>query len=52
MSRLYRTAMLPGFRKVTGVTMDPFAGTPREPTEPRITTITADALRPWIANAP
>ena len=52
MSRMYRTAMIPRFRKQTGVTLNPFAGAPRDRTPARVVTITADELTRWIAHAP
>ena len=52
MSRMYRTAMLPRFRKQSGVAMNPFAGAMRDRTPPRTVTISVDELRRWLAHAP
>ena len=51
MSRLYRVAMLPKYRKATGVTLNPFAGVERDRTNKRKVVITATQLRQWIENA-
>ena len=51
MSRMYRAAMLPRFRKQTGVMQNPFAGTPRDITTERIVTVTVDELRRWVQQA-
>ena len=52
MSRMYRTALLPRFRKESGVATNPFAGTPRDPTDPRVVTVTVHELRRWVDHAP
>ena len=52
MSRMYRAAMLPRFRKQTGVTQNPFVGMPRDQTFPRVVTVTIDELRRWVQHAP
>lgn len=51
MSRMYRVALLPQFRATTGVTMNPFAGIPREPTYERTVTVTVPELRAWLSHA-
>lgn len=51
MSRMYRAAMLPKFRKQTGISLNPFAGVPRRKTKPRDVTLTVDQIRAWIAAA-
>ena len=51
MSRMYRTAMLPRYRKDTGITMNPFVGVERDRVYRRTVTITPDELRRWIEAA-
>ena len=51
MSRMYRTAMLPRFRKRTGIAMNPFLGVERDRVHRRMVTVTPDELRAWIAAA-
>ena len=48
MSRMYRVAMLPRFRKGTGVTFNPFTGIERDRVYRRTVTVTADQLSDWI----
>lgn len=52
MSGIYRTALLPAFRKVSGVTMNPFLNLERDRVRSRDTVLTLDQLRAWIAAAP
>lgn len=51
MSRMYRAALLPKFRKQTGVALNPFAGVPRKRTRARDVTLTVDQIRDWITAA-
>lgn len=51
MSGMYRVALLPQFRKQTGVTMNPFVGLERERVHRRRVIVTVDQLRAWIAHA-
>ena len=48
MSRMYRVALLPQYRKRTGVTVNPFAGMPREATVGRTVTLTPDQIGTWL----
>ena len=52
MSRMYRVAMLPKYRKVTGITMNPFLAIERDHTVSRDVTVTPAQLRAWISEAP
>lgn len=51
MRRLYTVAMLPEYRKATGVQMNPFAGVPNNPTMPRDVTLTPKQVRAWLKEA-
>jgi integrase len=51
MRRMYAVAMLPEFRKRTGVQMNPFAGIPNDPTYGRDVTVEPARLRAWITHA-
>lgn len=51
-SGMYRLAMRPRWRAVTNITVNPMAGTERDPVRSRKVTITADQLRAWITAAP
>lgn len=51
MSRMYRVALLPQFRSMSGVSMNPFAGIPREPTMERTVTVSVPQLRDWLEHA-
>lgn len=51
MRGMYHTALLPKFRAVSGVTMNPFRDLPRETTTERTVTVTVPALRKWLTNA-
>jgi integrase len=51
MRRMYACAMLPEYRKRTGVAMNPFAGVPNEPTVSRDVTVTKTQLRTWLKHA-
>jgi len=52
LSRLYRVARLPKFRKKTGVPQNPFLELDREKPPSRTVTITPTELRAWIAHTP
>ena len=51
MSGIYRTALLPAYRKVTGVTMNPFLHIERDRVPSRDTVLSLEQLRAWIAEA-
>lgn len=42
---MYRIAMLPKYRKVSGVTLNPFVGVPNDRTDKREVTLTVDQIR-------
>ena len=52
MSRMYRVALLPQYRKRTGVTVNPFAGIPRDATVGRTVTLTPDQVSLWLRHMP
>ena len=47
----YKTALLPGYRATSGITVNPFRDVPRESVVERTVTIAVDDLRGWLANA-
>jgi integrase len=47
----YKTALLPGYRATSGITVNPFRDVPRETVVERTVTIAVDDLRSWLANA-
>jgi integrase len=49
--RLYATALLPQFRRRTGIDRNPFEDLPRDRTVARTTTVSVEQLRAWIAHA-
>ncbi len=49
MSRMYYVALLPEYRKTTGVTMNPFAGRPRAPQVTRKVALTPDRVIAWLS---
>lgn len=49
--RMYGTALLPQFRRRTGVDRNPFEDLPRDRTVARSTSVTVDELRAWIGQA-
>jgi hypothetical protein len=51
MRGLYHTSLLPGYRVVSGVTLNPFRDVPREAVMERMVTISLEDLRGWLANA-
>lgn len=51
LSRMYRTALLPQYRQQTGMSFNPFAGIPKQRTQPRDVTLTVDQIRDWIRHA-
>lgn len=51
MSRMYRVALLPQYRQVTGVAFDPFAGLPRDQATGRTVTLTPAQVRRWASKA-
>ncbi len=51
MRGMYHTALLPKYRVVSGVTINPFRDLPRETVTERTVTIPVPALRKWLANA-
>lgn len=52
LSGMYRVALWPRYRAVTGVRSNPFLHLERDRTNERITTLTVKQLRTWIAEAP
>lgn len=52
MSRMYRVARLPRFRKLTGVQVNPFAEIERDKPPGRVVTVTPAELRRWLAYMP
>lgn len=52
MSRMYRVARLPRFRKKTGVQTNPFSEIERDKPAGRTVTVTPAELRRWLANTP
>src|SRR5215203_2275592 len=48
---MYRIAMLPQFRSVTGMTTNPFTGIPKDRVVRRPLTLSVDQLRAWIGAA-
>jgi integrase len=48
---MYKVAMLPQFRAVTGMTLNPLTGIPRDRVMRRPLTLTLDQLRSWIGEA-
>lgn len=51
MRGLYRTALLPQYRAVTGITVNPFRDVPQERVVPRDVTVTVEELRRWVSHA-
>lgn len=51
MSTMYRTALLPQFRKKTNVSLNPFANIERDTVPSRDTTLTIDQIRALITHA-
>jgi integrase len=51
-SGMYRVAMLPKYRKRTGVTMNPMDGVPRDRRRPRTVTLSPGQIVEWIRVAP
>lgn len=50
-SGLYRVAMLPTYRKITGITMNPMVGVPRDRRTARTAELSTEQLRAWMAHA-
>jgi integrase len=48
---LYRTALLPACRTVSGITVNPFRDVPRETVIERMVTISLEELRSWLRHA-
>ena len=48
---MYKTALLPAYRTVSGVTLNPFRDVPRETVVERTVTISLEDLRSWLKNA-
>lgn len=48
MSRMYHMAMLPAYRRITGVTMNPFAGIPRARKMSRKVALTPALVADWL----
>ena len=48
---LYRTALLPAYRTVSGITVNPFRDVPRETVVERTVTIAVSELRRWLRGA-
>ncbi|HZR25542.1 MAG TPA: tyrosine-type recombinase/integrase, partial [Vicinamibacterales bacterium] len=51
MSQMYALAQQPAYRKRTGVTMNPFAGIPRDRGGQRTSTVHVDELKRWLSFA-
>lgn len=51
MSQMYKLAMAPAYRTMTGVQLNPFAGVPRDRSVERTVTLTLPELRAWIQHA-
>jgi len=51
LSRMYRCALAPKFRKHTGIDFNPFAGVPRKKTRSRTVTLDVEQIRGWIVAA-
>lgn len=51
MSGFYKIAMLPEYRRVTGVRANPFAGLERDRQPRRRVTLTVEELRRWVSHA-
>lgn len=51
-SMMYRVALLPQFRRLTGVRENPFAHVLRDRVERRTATLTLEQLQAWTASAP
>jgi hypothetical protein len=47
----YKTALLPSYRAVSGVTVNPFRDVPRDTILERTVTISMEDLRSWLKNA-
>jgi integrase len=50
-SGLYRVAMLPRYRKLTGITTNPMVGVPRDRRKTRDVELSPEQLRAWMAHA-
>ncbi|MGH9162395.1 MAG: tyrosine-type recombinase/integrase, partial [Vicinamibacteraceae bacterium] len=48
---MYRTGLLPAYRSVSGMSVNPFRDVPRETTVERTVTIEVDDLRKWLQHA-
>ena len=51
LSQLFDLAMQPAYRARTGVILNPFRGIRRDPPRRRVTTVSVDELRAWLAAA-
>jgi integrase len=51
MSGMFRIAMLPTYRRMTGVRQNPFAGIERDAQPRRRVTLTVEELRAWVTHA-
>jgi integrase len=47
----YKTALLPGYRATSGITVNPFRDVPRETVVERTVTIAVEDLRSWLTHA-
>lgn len=52
MSRMYRVALLPAFRRASGINLNPFVGVPRDVTVGRTVTLSPAQIRAWCEAAP
>lgn len=52
LSRMYRVALLPAFRRASGVNLNPFVGVPRDVTVGRTVTLSPAQIRAWCEAAP
>lgn len=50
-SGMYRLAMLPKYRKLTGVTFNPMEGVPRDRRRVRDVTLSVEQLQAWLSHA-
>lgn len=51
MSRMYRVALLPKFRKHSGVLVNPFVGIPKQKTQSRDVVLSVSQIRAWLQAA-
>lgn len=51
MRRMYTLALRPEYRKMVGLTLNPFVGVENDPTSPRTVTLSPDDVRLWLSAA-